>query len=666
MDHSLPEANRTLDDHWQHYLDTGHGDAARVRAVILRSWQRCLATGVDPYNQGLHDHLQGNGLSEARRRRERLISVAHPFMTDLYAIVRGSGFVVVLTNEDGYILELFGDEGADETPMTRNFFIGASWHERDAGTNAIGTALEEQQPVQVSGPEHYCRKHHCLTCSAAPIFDPDDKLIGILDISGAYESAHLHTLGMVVAAAKAIIAQLRIRQKNHELAMANRKLVSFFNMVSDGVLILDRDGRVTELNPAAERILGRNRPEIQGIKFLRLLAGNGKEKRNDLNWATPHAEIEILVDTASGPCPCLASAEPMVDDQETVTGSCITLRPIKAVQHLVHRFSGYSASLQFSDIIGKSREMKEAVELARLSAQTASNVLLQGESGTGKEIFAQAIHNQSSRHGAPFIPLNCGAIPRELVGSELFGYEDGAFTGACRGGKPGKFELADGGTLFLDEIGDMPLEQQAVLLRVIQERRMTRIGGIKVIPVDVRLICATHKNLLEKVRKGTFRQDLYYRLNVMSITIPPLRERIEDIPLLFQHFLDKLCRDRGHRLSVDRDLMHYLYAYPWPGNVWDLQNVVERATNLAINGTVSIHQLPGEIVNRHTGSPATPPANPPPANRGQRLRQRQEREKHQLLHLLNVHEGNVSMVARELGVSRKTIYNRMHRHAIAN
>ena len=663
---SHPCAPRTFDEHGQYLIDTGNGDISQVREVILRSWQRCCKAGVDPANIGLHHHLQGEGLTEALFRRQRLISVAQPFMTDLYAIVRGSGFVVVLTDENGCILELFGDDGANETPMTSNFFIGASWHERDAGTNAIGTAIEEQQPVQVSGPEHYCKKHHCLTCSAAPIFDPDDRLIGILDISGGFAGAHLHTLGMVVAAAKAIIAQLRIRMKNHQLAMANRKLVSFFNMVSDGVLILDQDGAITELNPAAERIIGRNREKLKGAQFFRLLAGDGREKKC-LDLTKPHAEIEIHLDSGNGPCPCLASAEPIIGDQDSVTGSYITLRPIKAVQHLVHRFSGYSASLQFDDIIGKSLEMQEAIKLAKLSAQTASNVLLQGEAGTGKEIFAQSIHNRSDRHAAPFIPLNCGAIPRELVGSELFGYEDGAFTGACRGGKPGKFELADGGTLFLDEIGDMPLEQQAVLLRVIQEKKMTRIGGIKVIPVDVRLICATHKNLLEKVRKGTFRQDLYYRLNVMSITIPPLRERPEDIPLLFQHFLDRLCRDRGHKPTVDRDLMHYLYAYPWPGNVRELQNVVERATNLAINGLIGTHQLPGEIVSRnHEPAPSPLTTAPPPASRRQREVQRREREKHQLLHLLDVHHGNVSQVARELGLSRKTIYNRMHRHAIVN
>jgi sigma-54 dependent transcriptional regulator, acetoin dehydrogenase operon transcriptional activator AcoR len=304
-------------------------------------------------------------------------------------------------------------------------------------------------------------------------------------------------------------------------------------MVSDGLLILDQHGAITELNPAAERIFRKKSLELAGVKLINLLVEDGREKHKTLELLETAGEMEVLLDTGQGHCQCLASAKPSLDERGTTNGTFVTLRPIKAVRHLVHRYSGYSASLQFSDIVGRSREMQEAIELAKLSAQTASNVLLQGESGTGKEIFAQSIHNQSDRRSAPFIPLNCGAIPRELLGSELFGYEEGAFTGACRGGKPGKFELAAGGTLFLDEIGDMPLEQQALLLRVIQEKRMTRIGGIKVIPVDVRLICATHKNLLEKVREGTFRQDLYYRLNVMSITIPPLRERIDDILPLF-------------------------------------------------------------------------------------------------------------------------------------
>jgi transcriptional regulator of acetoin/glycerol metabolism len=660
-----------FDSHWLNFLQSGSADTDAVREIILDSWRRCSSARVDPHNHNIHPHLAAGQLTTLLAHHQQLLAVAQPFMADLYAIVKGTGFVVVLADENGHLLEILGDEGAKERPMTSNFFVGASWHERDAGTNAIGTALEERQPIQVTGPEHYCRKHHCLTCSAAPLFDPEENLIGVLDISGAYQGAHMHTLGMVVAAAKAISAQLRIRSKNRQLAMANKKLVSFFNMVSDGLLILDQQGAITELNPAAERIFRKKPLELTGVKLINLLVEDGREKHKVLELLETAGEMEVLLDTGQGHCQCLASAKPSLDERGTTNGSFVTLRPIKAVRHLVHRYSGYSASLQFSDIVGKSREMQEAIELAKLSAQTASNVLLQGESGTGKEIFAQSIHNQSDRRPAPFIPLNCGAIPRELLGSELFGYEEGAFTGACRGGKPGKFELAAGGTLFLDEIGDMPLEQQALLLRVIQEKRMTRIGGIKVIPVDVRLICATHKNLLEKVREGTFRQDLYYRLNVMSITIPPLRERIDDILPLFQYFLDKIGSDRGHRLMVDRDVMHYLYAYPWPGNVRELQNVVERATNLAVSGTVTVHQLPVEILGRQ-GPP--PPAVPScdqngdevsMAQRQQWAWQRRDREKNRLLHLLNAYEGNVTRVARELGVSRKTVYNRMHRFAIS-
>lgn len=658
--------NPDVHGYWQNFLNTGSSNAPYVREEILRSWERCAQMGVEPFNEDTHNLLTGDSLQRTLRKRERLISVAHPFMVDLYAIVKGTGFVVTLANEDGYLIEILSDDGAAELPMTRNFIIGASWREEDAGTNAIGTALEDKKPVQVSGAEHYCQKHHCLTCSAAPIFDPNDRLIGILDVSGACENAHIHTLGMVVAAAKAIIAQLRIKKKNHQLAVANKKLISFFNMVSDGVLILDQDDTVVELNPAAERIIGKSRSKLAGRRLNHLLSGSSPGMKKSMDWERSRNDIELVLDTSKGPCQCLASAEPIINEQETVTGGFITLRPIKAVQSLINRYSGYLASLQFSDIIGDSQEIQEAIQLAKLSALNSSHVLLLGESGTGKEIFAQSIHNQSGRSSSPFIPLNCGAIPRELVGSELFGYEDGAFTGARQGGKPGKFELAAGGTLFLDEIGDMPLEQQAVLLRVIQEKRMTRIGGAKVIPVDVRLICATHKDLLAEVHKGTFRQDLYYRLNVMSLTIPPLRDRAEDIPQLFLHFLDRLCQDRGYSLTVNHELMPYLFSYPWPGNVRELQNVVERAANLAINGVVGINQLPGEIVRRRETNQHSKTRAEQPANRQQRQWKRKESERHQLLQLLDCHEGNISRVARELGVSRKTIYNRMHRYSIQN
>jgi transcriptional regulator of acetoin/glycerol metabolism len=649
---------------WKSFI-AGRGVPDGVRPQIAESWRRCVAANVDPHSPTPHRKLDAPSLNRLLRGKDQLIRVAKPFMANLYQFVQGSGFVVVLTDENGFIMEMFGDEDTLQNPMTEDFFRGAGWHETEAGTNAIGTALEMGAPIQVSGAEHFRRKHHCLTCSSAPIFDEDRRIIGVLDMSGASHASHLHTLGIVVAAAEAIMAQLSIRRKNQELALVNTRLTNFFNAVSDGVIIVDKKEVVIELNPAAKKMLGR---DVLGTPVSRLFEHRAVSRGKLLSIGEPCTDMEVMVDTKDGLCYCLVSCEPVVNEHEAITGGIIILRPIKQVQNLVNRFSGYSATLQFKDIVGDSPAIRDAIRLATLTATTTANILLQGESGTGKEIFAQAIHNLSAQHNGPFVALNCGAIPRELIGSELFGYEEGAFTGAKRGGKPGKFELAAGGTLFLDEVADMPLEQQTAFLRVIQEKKVTRIGGDKTIPVNVRLICATNKNLLQEVEKGAFRQDLYYRLNVMAITIPPLRNRVEDIPLLFAHFLDKLARDRGCTYYVDPEVIECLTRYSWPGNVRELQNVVERAASLAENGDISLRHLPVELfaLPGTKTFPAVPPAVQVPDSREKRQRLARDAEKHRIQGLLNTYGGNVSRVAREMGCSRKTLYNKMRVYLIEN
>jgi len=653
---------------WQKFITSRKTDDCNVRPQIADSWVRCSKAGVNPYSAASHRSLDTLTLNKVLQKKEILIKIAKPFMANLYKFVKGSGFVVVLTDENGYIMEMFGNEDTLQNPMTSNFFPGASWHEEEVGTNAIGTALITGEPIQVSGAEHFCQKHHCLTCSAAPILDSNGKSIGILDMSGSSHASHLHTLGMVVAAAEAIMAQLSIRRKNHELALVNSRLTNFFNAVSDGVIIVDKNDLVIELNPAAKRMLGRAEQNVLGTPVNRLFGYRSSIEEKKLTTNEPYTDVEIMIDTKNGLCHCLASGEPIINEQGTVTGGIIILRPIKQVQNLVNRFSGYSATLQFQDIIGESIEIREVIRLASLAATNKSNILLQGESGTGKEIFAQAIHNRSAQHAGPFIALNCGAIPRELIGSELFGYEEGAFTGARRGGKPGKFELASGGTLFLDEIGDMPLEQQIALLRVIQEKKVTRIGGDKMIPVNVRLICATNKNLLQEVKKGAFRQDLFYRLNVMAMTIPPLRNRTNDIPLLFAHFLKKLGCDWRRNFSAEPEVIDCLIRYNWPGNVRELQNVVERAASIAENGIITLRHLPTEIYDPSLYKlPAVAFQHLENLDcREQRQKLVRDAERHRILSLLNMHAGNVSKVARELGVSRKTLYNKMRIYAIQN
>ncbi|MBF4694067.1 sigma-54-dependent Fis family transcriptional regulator [Fusibacter ferrireducens] len=653
-------------ENWESFVGKGQLKSNGVKDEIYKSWLRCKDYGVEPTDDSRHVSLSKEAFDESLKEKAYLIKIAHPFMLKLYKFVRGTGFVVVLVNEEGYLLELFADEDVWQNPVTKNFFLGASWQEEVAGTNAIGTAMYEQAPVQVSGAEHYCKKHHGLTCSAAPIFDVNGDLLGIVDISGPFEASHGHTLGMVVATAEAIMAQLRIENKNRQLALANKKLLNFFNMVSDGVLIVGEDGSISEMNPAAEVILRREKKDAIGMLIQNMVSPRHRSLGSGCFYLKPCSYIEGIIHTSNGPFDCIISSEPIYNEKEALVGSFITLKQVKQVQKLLDRFGGYTASLQFEDIIGSSFEIRESIRLANLTAINNSNVLLTGESGTGKEIFAQAIHNKSSQCNAPFVSLNCGAIPRELIGSELFGYEEGAFTGAKRGGKPGKFELAAGGTLFLDEIGDMPLEHQTVLLRVIQEKQIVRIGGDKMISVNARLICATNKNLFEEVEKGTFRRDLFYRLNVMAIMIPPLRNRVEDIPLLFRHFLNKLCNDRERTVRVDRSVYEYLKRYSWLGNVRELQNVVERAVNLAENGIIFPQHLPERIRNfQETPSKEEHVVGESlMACRVLTKEAAKETEKNRIIELLNRHAGNVSRVALEMGLSRKTIYNKMKLHEI--
>lgn len=670
----VPVTN-SYEDHvfptWKDFIN-GKSQTIAYRTQIVESWSRCRQSGVNPYDTAIHHKLDEPTLHTALAKNQELIKIAKPFMANLYKFMQGSGFVVVLTDDKGYLMEVFGDEDTLQNPMTNNFFRGASWREEEVGTNAIGTALIIREPIQVSGAEHYCQKYHCLTCSAAPIFDNHGRLIGILNMSGASYTSHLHTLGMVVAATEAIMAQLDIQRKNREMALTNKRLTNIFNAMSDGVLMVDDCGNVNQMNPAAKEFLDGIEQESVGMQTDRIFGGKAALIKQMLQAKDPFEDVEIMIDTRKNTFHGLASGEPLTDEQGNVIGGVIILRPIKQIQNLVNRFSGYHATLQFSDIIGESSEILEAIRVASMAAPTSSNILLQGESGTGKEIFAQAIHNRSEQRNGPFVALNCGVIPRELIGSELFGYVEGAFTGAKRGGKPGKFELAAGGTLFLDEIGDMPLEQQVALLRVLQEKNMTRIGGDKMISVNVRVICATNKNLMQEVEKGTFRQDLYYRLNVISIFIPPLRNRVKDIALLFTYFLDKMGHDRGCKFQVEPEVIEYLQKFDWPGNVRELQNVVERAVSLTEAEVITLAHLPIEIqtpqtqVDSETKPYLMPPGLPVNFGREQRRKLLEEAERQRILVLLSKHGGNVSMAARELGVSRNTLYRKMRLYAIEN
>ncbi len=650
---------------WEKFIIDGNAESLPIRTEILESWKRCYAAGVNPYDGTSYRALENGELTELLYRHREMIRVAKPFMVKLYEFVAGSGFVVFLADERGYMLEVMGDYDILENARKVNLSKGFGWMEEEVGTNGIGTALALGAPCQVSGQEHYCQKIHSWTCSAAPIMDEDGKVLGALQMSGPSRKAHLHTLGMVVAAVEAIFDQMRINKQNRELTVLNKCMNDIFQTMSDGAMIVSLDGLISQINPAAEQILGK---EVLGVSINEVY-GRSEVISLMLSEARDFADVEIIVDSSRGHLHCMVTGKALKDGKGQVSGAVIFFNPINKVKNLVNRISGAQASFYFKDIIGHSPKLLHAIQTGMQAASSTSNVLIQGESGTGKELFAQAIHNHSPRRNGPFIALNCAAIPRELIASELFGYSEGAFTGAKRGGRPGKFELAAGGTLFLDEIGDMPLDQQASLLRVLQEKKITRVGGERIISVDVRVVCATNKNLQEEIRKNNFRQDLYYRLNVIYISIPPFRERREDILLLFYYLLDRITSKMQVEIQdIEPELLECLKNYDWPGNVRELENVVEKIVNQANGPFLRCEHLPAEIMAIESNSSCLSSLLPVEEERQEHRKEVITdflAERQTIVNSLARHRGNISKVARELGLSRNTVYRKIEFYKIS-
>jgi transcriptional regulator of acetoin/glycerol metabolism len=650
---------------WEQFILTGNLDNTRVRPEIFQSWTRCYRAQVDPYGKCCIHILNGKTVADLKKRHSELLDIARPFMDKLYEFTAGSRLIVFLSDENGVILENIGDYEVRDSASKVNLVTGTNWQEEEVGTNGIGTALKMKVPIQISGKEHYCESLHHWTCSAAPIVNDDGRIIGVLQVSGPSDEVHLHTLGMVVAAVEAIRNQIRIKRKNKELKRLNHSLNKIFHTMSDGALITNKDGIVWQINKSGKQILG---DDIEGQSIKRIM-NSSPGIWQDLDRGKAYSDVELMVDTRKGSFHCLVTGTPLKDGAGENDGAVIFLNRINNVKKLVNRFSGAQASFNFPDIIGSSPELLKAINTAKGAASSTSNILISGESGTGKELFAQSIHNHSPRRNGPFIAMNCAAFPRELIASELFGYTDGAFTGARKGGRPGKFEMADGGTLFLDEIGDMPLDQQAMLLRVLQDKRINRIGGDHIIPVNARIVCATNRNLMEEVQKGNFRADLYYRLNVIRVRIPPLRGRINDLRDLFNHLLNNICKRQDRRIeSVSEKLMQHLQRHDWPGNVRELENVVEKMLSSDLETkNLGIEHLPNRIAVKQKGPLVCSSSFYPTPDRDRRKKEMSDfiMEKELIIQLLTTHRGNVSRVAREMSLSRNTVYRKMKFYKIS-
>ena len=638
---------------WMNFLKTGRINDHRFNNQIEQSWRRCRRAEVDPI-QGVCEKFLSS--REMDHRSEKITVLAKPIMETLYHCVRGSGFVIVLIDREGYILRTVGGLKELRQADRLRFGPGAHWGEEFVGTNAIGTALALGHPVQITGPEHYCESHQLWTCSAAPIRKQSGEIIGFLDISGPRERASAHQLGLIVAAAHAIEDRIGLDESYSQLYDINEYLEAVLNSVSDGIIAVNGQGLITGINKVAAKTFRLHPKEVVGKTLNATVHYNGRLQNFFKTRAAGFAKEEIRLNMPCGQGSCIATANPVFSEKNDNKGFVLTLSPTNQSYFLSNKPEGAIDKFRFVDVIGESKAIRQTIEKAKKVAPGPSTVLILGESGTGKELFAHAIHSASDCRCGPFVPVNCGAIPKELIQSELFGYADGAFTGAKRGGCVGKFETANGGTLFLDEIGEMPLEMQINLLRVLEEKTIMPVGGKKAIPINVRIIAATNKSLFEEVSKGRFREDLFYRLNVISITLPSLKVMEGDIRLLTQYWVDKISRKVGCEIKqIAPDALSRLENYHWPGNVRELVNAIEHAVNYATSGTLAVKHLPAYLRKKQFEKPR-------PGE--ERIMTLSVLEKDAIKKTLLFYRSNITKASKALGIGRNTLYDKIKKYDI--
>ncbi|WP_419787136.1 sigma-54-dependent Fis family transcriptional regulator [Pseudodesulfovibrio sp.] len=643
---------------WKHFVEGKRESVNGMDQALLDSWHRCMDMEVDPAPRSCWDFLP---VSELEPFTNTLEKICGDIEATAYSAIKGKNLLITIANVEGRVARTCGDLKVLKQADKLNFGPGANWAETSVGTNAIGVALSTGLPMQVVGEEHFCRSHHSWTCTAAPILDPRGDIWGCFDISGPVHSDHSGNMEVVLQAARALEQNLsRLYCSELEGQMASL-FSSMFNSVTTGVIFLSRQGRVTSANSIAELLLAPKGRALRGCKAEELF---------DLAPYLAQAKQASLCDPVVVPCrinpnlhvraiPTFSASGDWLDTIITVSETQHTKQfPIAGHNH--GRASLHTTShAGFEHVLHASEPMRKAVRQAANAARTPSTVLLLGESGTGKELFAKGIHKAGPRADRPFIAVNCGAFSEELVQSELFGYREGAFTGAVKRGREGKFQKADKGVLFLDEISEMPISQQVNLLRALEERAIVPVGGTTPLPVDVKIVAATNKNLAELVRQGRFREDLYYRLNVVGITIPPLRERGHDITLLAEHHLKRLCSDFGIPCpEIAQETADILMAHSWPGNVRELVNCLESAANNLSGPWLRPEHLPAYLLEKTEGLPA---ASRRPHSRGFQLK---DREADAIREALEYHQGNISKTAKALGIGRNTLYAKMERYGI--
>ena len=604
-------------------------------AIIQDSWSRCRAFGLNHQSAPAFDQLPAEGIAQLLESQHSLVQTTHQEVLPYYEnILSNSNCLIMLADNQGQVLTSWGTQRFIEPSLTRGFSAGASWLEHCSGTNAIGTALACEQAVHIEHDEHFLKANRFMTGSAAPIFDAERKVIAVLDVSSDSYLPPSHTLGMVKMMSQTVENRLILNlfHGQHFQLTFNTGLNNLDSQWA-GLLIFDESGQVLSANRRADNLMGirLSRVSVESLFNVSLL-----ELLNQ-----PEGLPFALQTRGRNRFQCLLKRPKQAPIQPRLFSESKSADPKSAVA------DAKPATISLKTLHFGDSRVEKAVRQAELLLEKDIPLLIHGETGVGKEVFVKALHQASSRHKQAFIAVNCAAIPAELVESELFGYEKGAFTGANQKGSIGLIRKADKGTLFLDEIGDMPLPTQARLLRVLQERCVQPVGSSELFAVDIRIISATNRSLREQVQLRRFREDLYYRIGGLTLELPPLRER-SDKQALFKRLWEQ-HREPSQWAGLSDEVLELFSRHPWPGNLRQVSSVMQVALAMAEEQPVRPEHLPDDFfVDLEMEPVETPEPLGVDLNDAQAL----NRE-------LKAAGGNISHLARRLGVSRNTLYKRL-------
>ncbi len=656
----------TVKDEWETFVRLGKIKQNSVIAPeIISSWQRCRERGVDPYSEELVV-LPKAQLEERKKKNKRLLDIAGPLLREMCEGIRDTGIRFDYYDKDLYLVDRFGGERQDSTSPKRFLPLGVSQKEMNSGTNAINLAMLLGKPVQLVGYEHYNVSNHELTCSAIPLCGTDGNIVAVINVDLYCWPIHKHTVGMLIAMKRNIEYMLHLNGGYRENSYEEVERIvcqEAIDCVHKPLVVVNGGGIILMENNKAAELLNGGRGEVIGASCATI-------------WGDENPFTEVIRSKKS-----IINHEMMFNLGNKTLRMNGSVRPIKGEGDAIVAFLGvfeekeagknksntdWKAYYTFENLIGQSAIMTQTIELAKETAKMNSNTLIQGESGTGKELFAQSIHNASLYKDGPFVAVNCSAIPFGLLESELFGYETGAFTGATKGGRVGKFEIARNGTLFLDEINSMPIDMQSKILRAIQNKSIIRVGGHEEISINVRIITASNVDLWKLVQEGKFREDLFYRINVITIILPALRDRPDDILILIDHFLKHLSNQTQKELKIEQSALELMQEYPWPGNIRELENSIERSWVIAT--AMQTDTITRDILLKHRGISDfyynKSSEDSPGERKVQKGRERKLEmlEREEIERVLIKHDWNIQKSAKVLGIARNTLYRKIEQY----